>query len=134
MPAPSGKQGCTRRATTALLLATSRAAVADGATPLLSEPRWAPPTNSPQDDDARYADSATALSVRSCSITTGRPTCCAAARYRNQEPLSGSDNEYSQNPLPRPQSMDKVERGLPARRSGLVLNWIWASAMLTGLC
>src|ERR1039457_4558615 len=72
MPAPSGKQGCTRRATTALLLATSRAAVADGATPLLSEPRWAPPTNSPQDDDARYADSTTALSVRSCSITTGR--------------------------------------------------------------
>src|ERR1017187_2567829 len=73
MPAPSGKQGCTRRATTALLLATSRAAVADGATPLLAEPRWAPPTNSPQDDDARYADSTTALSVRSCSITTGRP-------------------------------------------------------------
>ena len=56
-----------------LLLATSRAAVADGATPLLREPRWALPTNSPQDDDARYTDSATALSVRFCSITTGRP-------------------------------------------------------------
>ena len=55
------KQG--RRGTTApaLLIATSRAAVADGATPVLPEPRWALPTNSPQDDDARYADSATAL-------------------------------------------------------------------------
>jgi hypothetical protein len=30
--------------------------------------------------------------------------------------------------------MDKVERWLPARRSGFVLKWIWASAMLTGLC
>jgi hypothetical protein len=47
---------------TGLLLANSRAAVADGATPLLPEPRWTLPTNSPQDDDARYADWATALS------------------------------------------------------------------------
>jgi hypothetical protein len=31
------------------VFATSRAAVADGATPLLPEPRWALPTNSPQD-------------------------------------------------------------------------------------
>jgi hypothetical protein len=30
--------------------------------------------------------------------------------------------------------MDKVERWLPARRSGFVLTWIWVSAMLTGLC
>jgi hypothetical protein len=64
---------CSRRLFAAELIATSRAAVADGATPVLPEPRWALPTNSPQDDDARYADSATALSVRSCSITTGRP-------------------------------------------------------------
>ena len=42
-----------------LPIATSRAAV--GATPLLPESRWALPTNSPQDDGARYADSATAL-------------------------------------------------------------------------
>jgi hypothetical protein len=30
--------------------------------------------------------------------------------------------------------MDKVERWLPAGRSGFVLTWIWVSAMLTGLC
>ena len=42
-------------------------------------PRWAQPTNSPQDDDARYADSATAPSVRSCSITTGRPCSAVCA-------------------------------------------------------
>src|ERR1035438_10540846 len=45
----STNAGLDPRVATHLLVATSRAAVADGATPLLPEPRWALPTNSPQD-------------------------------------------------------------------------------------
>ena len=40
------------------------------------------PTNLPQDNGARYADSVTALSVRSCSIATGRPSRGAWRRWR----------------------------------------------------
>jgi hypothetical protein len=61
-------------------------------------------------------------------LGSSRPSFSAAHGLR------AADKAHSQNPPPRLQPKDKVDRWLPARRSGFVLKWIWISAMLTRLC